>query len=379
MNASAPTRRPGFTLVELLVVIAIIGTLVGLLLPAVQSARESARRSNCNNKLKQLGLAFLTFHDAKLGLPAAANSTPIEQSGTPATCTTCVKPYAPTGNWRSYSAHALALPYMEEKSMGDYVYKAIAEDRRSCEAGTAETNGFNQSVTGMTTAYPLTDSTPMPAFRCPSDPDRYWANANNYAVCSGPAKQLGGPGLSADRKGAFNAGIFVSFSDMRDGSSKVLMASEILTTNDTTVNTPTTDQKDLSKPKGGSGVSGLNAAPDSWPTLDEATVNGYGAACAALTNFAGNRIGTQWYKGQHGRTVFNTLFKPNSQYPNCTGNCDGCNFDGRGIHPARSYHNAGVNVVMADGATKFIADAIDWTTWQRLGHINDGQTISQEY
>ncbi|MBI5759378.1 MAG: DUF1559 domain-containing protein [Planctomycetales bacterium] len=68
-----PVRVRGFTLIELLVVIAIIAILIALLLPAVQQARESARRTQCQNHLKQIGLALHNYHDQHLAFPMGSS------------------------------------------------------------------------------------------------------------------------------------------------------------------------------------------------------------------------------------------------------------------------------------------------------------------
>ena len=103
-------KRFGFTLVELLVVIAIIGILIGMLLPAVQSVREAARRINCQNNLKQMGLAIHSYTGTFNRLPdggfAYFSTRSKNASGAPK--------LAPTQEW---SVFYQILPYLEQQNL----------------------------------------------------------------------------------------------------------------------------------------------------------------------------------------------------------------------------------------------------------------------
>jgi type II secretory pathway pseudopilin PulG len=76
MNNLHRDRKQAITLVELLVVFAIVGILTSLLLPATQAAREAARRVQCENNLRQTGLALLNFESIYRVFPASGSTKP---------------------------------------------------------------------------------------------------------------------------------------------------------------------------------------------------------------------------------------------------------------------------------------------------------------
>ncbi len=129
-----PLRRRAMTLVELLVVISIIGILVGLLLPAVQQVREAARKIQCQNNMRQIGLALQNYHAAHHSLPPGCMQW---------------RPFRGDPKLKNLAWSAMILPQMEQtnvQNLVDFGY-AFDHDKNAVAA-----------------------ITPIPTYLCPSVP-----------------------------------------------------------------------------------------------------------------------------------------------------------------------------------------------------------------
>lgn len=63
MHQTPATKRRGFTLIELLCVGGCVSVLFALAAPAILQSRADARSKQCQNNLKQLGIALHNYHD----------------------------------------------------------------------------------------------------------------------------------------------------------------------------------------------------------------------------------------------------------------------------------------------------------------------------
>jgi prepilin-type N-terminal cleavage/methylation domain-containing protein len=149
-------RKCAFTLVELLVVITIIGILIALLLPAVQAAREAARRMQCQNNMKQVGLAVLNYESQYKTFPPSS----CWQSG--------VSPND-SGQFNNYRANwvIFILPFMDQQSLHDKF-------------------DLNAPISGNSSAANMAArAVQIPSMLCPTDPyNRIAFKGSGYATAA---------------------------------------------------------------------------------------------------------------------------------------------------------------------------------------------------
>ncbi len=339
-------RVRGFTLIELLVVIAIIAILVALLLPAVQQAREAARRTQCKNNLKQLGIAMHNYHDVFNRFPMGFSDPVVGNSE------------RISGGW-AWSAYL--LPYLEQGNLWQQL------DFRTTPYALTTVGG--QAVQNQ-----LLTATPLPVYNCPTDA-RPAAAANN----AGSAGSGAGTALTALTSyqgclGAFdgapcntsgtevtldsrNNGILVvngsvSFRDVTDGTSNVIMIGEVRYIPNVT------------------DVAGNTVGSSRQYVYGNVTTGG-GPQCS---NNAYNNNGAH----NHIRSTRHKL--------------NGPLIGGSTLHRAfHSLHTGGAQFLLADGSVRFLSENVDhsgtnysaavvngpYGTYQRLAGMNDGQVLGE--
>ncbi len=313
--------RRAFTLIELLVVIAIIAILIALLLPAVQQAREAARRTQCNNNLKQLGLALHNYHDINRTFPYGAygmtNADWNLKDGT---------------NWRT-----AVLPGLEQNN----VFEQLNFNDGSSFAGNSYAG--NEVLRGLKIETFLCPSSTLDPFDNPHN----WSNPerglnHQYVGIQGASPPVPGPdkgyrdcghGWSCNN-GMLSANEVNAMRDATDGTSNTIIIAE---------------QSGL--------TNGLNR-----------TANYYGGWHGARHEnpITASSCSDLW---QSGTTC--VRFAPNSDIIQ-TGATETMYRNNTIIN---SFHPGGLNVLRTDGSVSFIPDTIDFLTLKRLCIKWDGEVI----
>jgi prepilin-type N-terminal cleavage/methylation domain-containing protein/prepilin-type processing-associated H-X9-DG protein len=325
--------RYAFTLIELLVVLAVIGLLVALLLPAVQAAREAARRTQCTNNLKQIGLALHSYSSLHAVFPFGQGPR-----------TTFYQPYS-RGCFQ-VSPHMMLLPQLEQ----DSIYNSINFSIDTC----------------LSTLYTSANSTAfvrrIESFQCPSsDPGvivDFRGDNTHYVFNTGSTWTY----FEQTNYGAAN-GVFYHLSSTRDrdivdGLSHTAAFSEHALTNRDDLRDRVVDRFYL-QPEGAA-----------------ATQDDLLRYCRANpTNHVSDTV--QWWTLQslynhietpnhatcvnYGQTVVNGM--PWGSYP-------------RWVRPPTSRHPGGVNLLLCDGAVRFVSESIDESTWRALGSRSGQEPMS---
>ena len=328
--------RRAFTLIELLVVIAIIGVLIALLLPAIQAAREAARRSQCQNNLKQLGLALQNYH-AATGVFPPGDMYPTSSSW--------------SSGW-SVSALLMILPHLERADIYDSFNIGLRVD------GSAADSPTDASSQGNYTAI----RNQVETFLCPSDNPRYQF-LSNYVGSRGGPFQLRGQDFGFFRSASAAAGP-VRIGDLVDGTAATAMMSEALSRPNTAI--PAGDPDSVrcyyTAPENTTNtVAAANAFLDG---CRDVTGNSYGCARGNICSWQ------QAYVAHNAYFYYNHFGTPNTlSCRNYAANS--WNIDRWGSAPPSSAHSGGVNVLLADGAVQFVTDAIDRQTWWAYGSLDE--------
>ena len=344
-SGQCPHRPKGFTLIELLVVIAIIAILVSLLLPAVQQAREAARRSQCNNNLKQIGLALHNYLSTYTVFPPSF----------------CVG----SGTGGQWSAQARILPFVDQ---GNFFNVANLEE-------------FYDSAGNIASGIAKTR---VPVYLCPSEtadrarvdgsgaaihyPVSYGFNGGTWKVFTHAATLAGG-GTGGD--GAFFPNSSLDTADFTDGTSNTLAFSEVKAF------TPYCRDDHV-------GADGNSAIPVSRTLLTGMTNDVKGSAFGDNSSTGHS----EWVDGRVHQTGFTTMYTPNTVTP-AGGTADGDYNSARegksgsvglatyAAVTSRSHHEGIVNSLLMDGSVRSISENINYQTWRNLGGRADGNVLGE--